>query len=123
MRFFRSVGSAILGYLIFVLSAFAFFQLSGQPPHTSAPPTLMVASIAVGALAATAGGYVAALLAGYRPLLHGALVATILATGALVSLISTFGHGAIWSQLAALVVVAPSALLGEYLRARQSRSV
>ena len=123
MRFLRSLGAAIVGYLIFAVSAFTFFQLSGQPPHQAAYLPFMLASIIVGAVAAVAGGYTAAFLAGYRPLLHGALVATILATGALASLISTLGHGAIWSQVAALAVMAPSALLGGYLRAKQSGRV
>ncbi|RYE02062.1 MAG: hypothetical protein EOP50_00950 [Sphingobacteriales bacterium] len=83
----------------------------------------MAASILVGAIAAALGGYVAGLLGGSRPVLHGALVATILATGALVSLLSTVGHGAIWSQIAALVIMAPSAVLGGWLRARQSSRV
>ena len=123
MSFLRSFGSAIIGYLIFAFSAFGFFQLSGQPPHQAAPLSVMVASIAVGAVAAALGGYVAAFLAGYRPLLHGALVATILATGAVVSLVSTLGYGSIWSQLSALVVMAPSAVIGGWLRAKQSGRV
>lgn len=123
MKFLRSLVAAILGYVIFAASVLAFFQLSGQPPHQSAPLSLMLGSILVGIAAAALGGYVAALIAGHRPVLHGALVATLLATGAIASLISTLGHGAIWSQLAALVLMAPSALAGGMLRARQSRRV
>jgi hypothetical protein len=43
-------------------------------------------------------------------------VATLLAIGAGVSLAATVGHGAIWSQLAALVLMAPAAALGGQAR-------
>jgi hypothetical protein len=51
---------------------------------------------------ALAGGYVAGWIAGRRPRAHGMAMAALLAVGAGVSLASTLGHGAIWSQVAAL---------------------
>jgi O-antigen/teichoic acid export membrane protein len=115
----RSIGSVILGYLLFAVSAFLFFQLSGQRPHAVAAPAVMAASILVGIVGAFAGGYLAARLAGRQPLLHGVAVAVVLAIGAAVSLASTLGHGAIWSQLAALLLMAPGAVLGGWARARR----
>jgi hypothetical protein len=41
----RSIVSVIVGYLIFALSAFALFQISGQPPHQAAPAPFMAGSI------------------------------------------------------------------------------
>jgi len=117
VQIIRSIGSVILGYLVFALSAFAYFQLSGQQSHAKAPFSIMLTSILVGIAAAFAGGYLAARLAGRRPAAHGLAVAAILATGATVSLVSTIGHGAIWSQVAALVLMAPSAALGGWARA------
>jgi len=120
MQAFRSIGSVILGYLVFALAAVAFFRLSGQPPHAEAPLSIMLASILVGMVAAFAGGCLAAHLAGRRPLAHGVAVALVLALGAALSLASTLGHGAIWSQVAALVVLAPSAALGGWARASRT---
>jgi hypothetical protein len=65
------------------------------------------------------GGYVAAWLARRRPLAHGGAVAIVLALGAAISLLSTIGKGAIWSQVAALALMAPCAILGGWLRLRQ----
>jgi hypothetical protein len=79
----------------------------------------MFGSIAVGVIAAFLGGHVAAWLAGRRPLAHGIAVALVLALGATVSLVSTLGHSAIWTQLSALLLMAPSAVLGGWVRARQ----
>jgi hypothetical protein len=84
---------------------------------------LMFGSIAIGVIAAFIGGYVAARLAGRRPLAHGVAVALVLALGASVSLLKTLGHGAIWSQVAALSLMAPSAFFGGFARARQCASV
>lgn len=119
MEILRSIGAVVVGYLIFAFSAFGFFQISGQAPHQVAPPAVMLGSIIVGVVSALAGGYVAAWLAGRKPLVHGVVVAAVLALGAAVSLLATLGHGAIWSQLAALLLMAPSAALGGWVRARQ----
>jgi hypothetical protein len=121
MRLVRSIGSVVVGYLIFAFSAFGFFQITGQAPHQAAPPSVMFASIAVGVIAACVGGFVAALLAGRRPLVHGVAVAAILALGAAVSLLSTIGQGAVWSHLAAIFLMAPAAAFGGWVRERLSK--
>ena len=115
----RSVIAVIVGYLIFALSAFAFFQISGQPPHQAAPVPIMIGSIAFGMVFALLGGFVAAWLARRRPLAHGVAVAVVLALGAAISLLNTMGKGAVWSQVAALAFMAPCAVLGGWLRMRQ----
>jgi hypothetical protein len=115
----RSVIAVIVGYLIFALSAFAFFQISGQPPHQAAPVPIMIGSIAFGMVFALLGGYVAAWLARRRPLAHGVGVAAVLALGAAISSLNTMGKGAVWSQVAALAFMTPCAVLGGWLRMRQ----
>jgi hypothetical protein len=119
MNLLRSIGAVVAGYLLFAVSAFLFFQLTGQAPHAPAPPAIMAASIVEGVVAAFAGGFLAALLAGRRPFAHGVAVAALLAAGAIASLAATVGHGAIWSQLAALALMAPAAALGGWLRGRR----
>jgi len=49
-------------------------------------------------------------------------MAALLAVGATVSLFSTLGHGAVWTQVTALTLMAPSAVLGGWLRARGLRN-
>lgn len=116
----RSILAVLVGYLIFALSAFAFFRISGQPPHQDAPMPIMLASIAVGMILAQLGGYAAGWLARRRPLAHGVAVALVLALGAAVSLLGTVGKGAVWSQVAALVLMVPSAVIGGWVRSRQA---
>jgi hypothetical protein len=114
----RSIVAVVVGYLIFALAAFAFFQVSGQPPHEAAPLSIMLGSIVVGLVFAVLGGYTAGWLGRRRPLAHGVAVGIVLGLGAAVSLAATLGHGAVWSQVAALALLAPSAALGGWLRAR-----
>ena len=122
MNIGRSIVSVIVGYLTFALSAFGLFQISGQPPHQAAPVPFIVGSIVYGAVFALIGGYVAAWLARRRPLAHGLAVAVVSALGAAISLLSTLGKGAIWSQVAALAIMAPCAALGGWLRSKQLAS-
>lgn len=119
MGIVKSVIAVIVGYIIFALGAFGFFRLSGQPPHEAAPVSVMIESIACGMAFAMLGGYVAAWLAGRRPLAHALAVALVLAIGAIASLMATLGKGAIWSQLCAVVLMAPAAAVGGWLRAKQ----
>jgi hypothetical protein len=114
----RSVVAVLLGYIVFASSAFALFRLSGQAPHEVVSVPFMLVSIASGVVFALTGGYIAGWIAGRRPRAHGVAMAALLALGAGVSLASTLGHGAVWSQVAALTLMAPSAVLGGWLRAR-----
>src|ERR1700693_5520667 len=52
----RSILAVVVGYLIFALSAFAFFQISGQPPHQAAPMPIKLGSIVFGMVFALIGG-------------------------------------------------------------------
>jgi MFS family permease len=117
----RSILSVIAGYLIFALTAGTLFQLSGQPPHQPAPLWFMLVATLYGAAFALLGGYVAARLGRRRPKDHAYAVAGLVALGAVVSLLSTLGKGAIWTQVSALVLMAPCAALGGVFRARQLR--
>jgi hypothetical protein len=114
----RSVAAVLGGYVLFAACSFAVFRLSGHDPHAPAAATFMVAAVVSGIAFAVAGGFLAALLAGRRPLAHAVAVAALLAAGAAASLAATLGHGAVWSQTAAIVLMAPAAALGGCLRAR-----
>jgi hypothetical protein len=108
--------------MIFALSGFLLFQVSGQPPHGEASVPFMIGATLYGMAFALCGGYVGGLVAGRRPLVHATAVAALLALVAAMSLISTLGKGAIWSQVCALVLMAPSAVVGGWLRERSVRT-
>jgi hypothetical protein len=116
----RSVAAVLLGYVVFAASAFAVFRVSGHAPHAPASVPFMLLTIVSGVVFAIAGGYVAGWIAGRRPVAHALAMAALVVLGAGVSLASTLGHGAVWSQVAALLLMAPSAVLGGWLRGRRS---
>lgn len=115
----HSILAVVAGYLIFAVSAVALFQVSGREPHTSHETSFIVLSTLYGAFFAALGGYTAARLAGRNALRHAQLVALVIALLAVISLFVQFGKAVIWSELATLLVMAPSALLGGLLRRRQ----
>jgi hypothetical protein len=114
----RSVGAVLTGYVIFAVSSYAIFRIAGRAPHAPAPVWFMVLTTVLGIVFALIGGRVAALLAGRRPAAHGTAVAVLIALGAATSLFMTLGHGAVWTQVAALVCMAPAAAIGGRMRAR-----
>lgn len=112
--------AVIAGYAVFAISAVILFSGSGIDPHGAVAPWFMLLAIVYGMLFAALGGYLAAVIARRKSLLHSGILTIIIAAGALTSLLSSSGKGAIWSQLAAIFLMAPSALIGGYLRMRQS---
>jgi hypothetical protein len=111
----RSLGAVAAGYLVFGSSAALLFQMSGQLPHEQAPVGFKIGSIVWGAVFALVAGWLTARIAVRRPATHAAVLAGVIALGAVVSLAAA--PGAKWSQLSALAVMAPCAWLGG-LRAR-----
>jgi len=121
MRVLRTVAAVIGGYLMFVFSAVALFQLSGRNPHAPQPLWFVIASTIYGMVFAALGGLVAARVAPARSLLHVGTVAAVLALGASVSLVTSPSADATWSQWTALLLMAPSAYLGGRLATRSER--
>lgn len=107
----RSIGAVAAGYIIFGGSAALLFQLSGHAPHEQASTAFKIASIVWGAVFALVAGWLTARVAGRKPATHAAVVAGLIALSAIVSLAARPAD-AIWSQIAALVVMAPCALAG-----------
>jgi len=114
----RSIGAVVAGYFVFAASAVLLFQMSGRDPHADLPFTFKVASTIWGAVFALVGGWLAAHVSVSRPATHAAVVAAVIAIGALLSLMLD-PSGARWSQLSAIVVMAPSAWLGGVLAAKR----
>src|SRR3954471_13832781 len=116
----RSIGAVVAGYFVFAASALLLFQLSGRAPHADAPLTFKIATVIWGAVFAMVGGYLAAHVSVRRPATHAAAVGAVIAIGAIAS-IAARPSDALWSQLAAVIVMAPCAWAGGLL-ARRART-
>lgn len=111
----RTLLGIIIGYLVFGVSAVVLFRAAGVDPHGSASVPFVIGSIVYGMAFAALGGVVAVTIA-RRGALPAVVVALVIALGALASIVALRGHGigALWSPLAALVLMAPSAAAGGY---------
>jgi multisubunit Na+/H+ antiporter MnhE subunit len=107
----RSIGAVAAGYIIFGVSAALLFQLSGQLPHEAAPTGFKIGSIVWGAVFALVAGWLTARIASRRPAMHAGVLAGLIALGAVISMAAAPGD-AMWSQVSALVVMAPCAWIG-----------
>lgn len=117
----RPIVAVVLGYLVFGISAFALFQLTGVNPHAPAGTPFMVFTIAYGVAFAFAAGYVTAWIARRDVLWPVIAVASLVAVIAAGSMAATRGRGAVWTQVATLVLMAPAVVLGGALRLRRQR--
>jgi hypothetical protein len=111
--------AVILGYVVFAASAVLWFNLAGRDPHTAQSLGFTVFSVIYGIAFAALGGLLAASIAPSRRILHAAIVASIIALGAIVSLLARSGVGSTWSQWSALVFMAPSAWAAPKVFARR----
>ena len=120
MSVLRSIAAVVLGYLVFAVSAGLLFRILGADPHAPQSPGLMAGSVVYGMAFAFVGGLAAIRLAPRRPGLHAALVSLLIAAGAAASLLASPANDAKWSQRAAIVLMAPSALLAGRLSTRRA---
>jgi putative membrane protein (TIGR04086 family) len=116
----RIVAGVVVGYVVFAVLAVALFVLTGRDAHAAQDLSFMVLSTVYGMGCAFLGGYVAGRIAGRREGVAGAVVATFIALGALASIPSVPKGTFPWSQICALVLMAPCALLGGMVRRGQS---
>ena len=121
MSALRSVVAVVAGYFIFAVSAVVLFRVAARDPHTPQDPGFVLFAVAYGMVFALLGGVAAAAIAGRRPIVHACILAGIISLGAFISLSASPGEGAIWSQLAAIGVMAPCAVVGGLLRGRLLR--
>lgn len=115
----RGVAGVVLGYLTFAVLAVLVFMITGHKPHDPFTPFFGILSIAWGVGAAVLAGFVSVSIS--RGPRTAWVVAGIIALGAVTSMFGSEAAGTRWSQIAALVLMAPSALIGGRLAARRLR--
>jgi len=112
----RSVVAVVAGYLIFAVCSFALFRVSGHDPYAAATLGFKATVIGLGVVFAAVGGFTTGTIARRNPVAHGAALSFLIALIAAISLraLPANGHG--WTQIAALIAMAPAAVLGSALR-------
>jgi hypothetical protein len=112
----RNIVAVILGYALFAISAVLLFRFAGIDPHKNPSIGFIILTIGYGLLFSFLGGLVTQLISGASKLTVTFVLAGIMAGFATFSLFKTTGNH--YSQLAAIFLFAPAALLGgfTYLR-------
>jgi drug/metabolite transporter superfamily protein YnfA len=116
----RSVGAVISGWLVFAIATGALFAVTGRKPHDPQDTAFVVLSIVYGAVFACLGGFLAATIAGRSAVAHGAGVAVLLAGLALTSALASKSANK-WSQIGAVLIMAPAAFLGGFVKGKTRR--
>jgi hypothetical protein len=98
----RSIGAVVAGYFIFAASAVLLFQLSGRDTHADAPLAFMAAATIWGAVFRWSGSRRTCPFAVHSR----ALVAALIALGAIVSIVARLGRS---GRRCPLVAMAPCA--------------
>jgi hypothetical protein len=112
----RSVIAVVTGYLIFAISSGLLFQLSGRDPHVMPDIGFFISSILWGVAFAMLGGFVASRIAAGRKSLHALGVAAMIAVTAVAAMLVEWNAGSVWSQAGVLLLMAPAAASGGYLK-------
>jgi hypothetical protein len=98
----------LAGYGISAASSIVFFLVSRRDPHAGQPIWFMALTAVWGVAFALLGGFVAARIAGFRA---GQSVGIAIVVVAFLSMVLD-AKGAHWSQVIAMVLMAPAAALG-----------
>jgi hypothetical protein len=118
MNILRSIGAVLAGYLVFGLSTALLFTIMRQDPHAAAATVYIVGATIYGAVFGAIGGFLTAWIATWRRMIHVAILAGVIAGVAAVSMLTRASDEPLWSQLAAMLVIAPAAIVGGWIRVK-----
>ena len=116
MGVLRCIAGVIAGYLVFAISSLLFFRLNGIDPHAKAEPGTMAAVVVFGMIASLVAGIVAKLIAPSARRWANLGLGALIAAFALVSLLMSPGEH--YTQVAAIILFAPIAVVAGYLGRR-----
>jgi RsiW-degrading membrane proteinase PrsW (M82 family) len=115
----RAVLGFVVGYAISLTSSVAYFQLLHRDPHAAAPYWFVAVTALFGVVFAVLAGFVAVKIAGPgRGQKTGTAVGIAILVVALLSAVIDV-RGAHWSQIVAMVLMAPAAGFGGKLAAER----
>ena len=121
MGIVRSVAAVLLGYLVFALSAMALFSISGHDPHAPASTIFIVFTTMYGMVFDGLSGFLAAWISKRWKFEHAFAVACLIAVVGAISAFATIGRGSLWTQVVAVLIIAPMAMVGGYVKIRHSK--
>ena len=117
----RSIISIITGYVTFSIAVLILWLAFGYGPKDVPPDNFLIFSIFCEAFFSVGCGYLTALIAQRRDLLHAGILAAIFVIVGLGSLIFKTYPYPYWVSLSIILINAPCALLGGYIRQKTKK--
>jgi hypothetical protein len=127
----RSIAAVIVGYLAMAIpigltTAVHMVKVLGKMPqpgqHMDLPVSFGVVNLIYGTLYAVFGGYVCAVIAKQNRMKHGLALAGLVFLLSLVSVYIDRGQQPVWYQVMLVILGAPGAAAGAWIRARRDVS-
>lgn len=112
----RSVISIISGYLIFGVAVILLWIAFGYKPHSVPPTGFLVFSVFCECLFALGSGYVVALIARRKELLHTGILMVIFVVMGVLSVLIPMNHLPLWVNLTTIFPTSAFILLGGLIR-------
>lgn len=119
MKIIQSLLSLIVGYLIFAVAMLLLWMAFGYKPKDIPPDGFLVFSIFCECFFALVGGYVAAIVANRKELVHTGILTGVIAVMGVLSLIWPQNELPWWANLATAFPIAPCFLLGGMMLTRK----
>ena len=116
MRVFSGI---VLGYLLFELLWYGVFRVTNTDPNAPASISFETGAIIFGLLFALSAGYLAGFVGGRPHFTAAKFVGALIALTAIVVMVR---KGPAWPQVAALLFMAPAAVVGGYSYVLQQRA-
>lgn len=113
----RTALGVVAGYVVFAFSTLVLFLLSGRDPHAGATLSFLIGRVVYGIGFAAVAGLLAGRIARDRHRVAALSLALVIAAGAVVSIMERPDDASTLAQLAVLVLMAPAALVGDWLGA------
>lgn len=117
----RSIISILSGYLIFGVAVLLLWITFGYKPHSVPPTGFLVFSVFCECLFALGSGYVVALIARRKELLHTGILTAIFVVLGLLSVVMTMNKLPLWVNLTTIFPTSPCILLGGLIRMKAAK--
>ncbi|HKK26869.1 MAG TPA: hypothetical protein VKB18_02185 [Gemmatimonadota bacterium] len=111
----RTALAVLAGYALFAFSAAALYVVTGLEATPAASTGFVVGRVAFGIVVAALAGVIAGRIARERHRLAALSLALVIAAGAVVTLMERPDVTTLWIQIAAVLLMAPAAVAGDWL--------
>lgn len=111
----RTALGVLAGYILFAFSASALYVVTGRDPHAAASASFLVGRVAFGVAVAALAGLLAGRIARERHRVAALSLALVIAAGAVVSMMERPDVATLWTQMAAVLLMAPAAVAADWL--------